>query len=176
MRYFKKIVNLFCIAALSVALYSCKDDKDEDGPDDNGLQGTPELMEEATIYSGPENSGDYSEAQTKLTLMWKGHSLSFSPVFNYPPHIYIQNISEEDSQKVAVYEIELTSLEDGGLNGVNLDFSNAGVTQKKNDTDGSYEIVYGEFEITIPMGMVESASVTFNPEQKIKFTQSPSKQ
>lgn len=148
----------------NVLLFSSCDKEPENALD-------ADYMEEATIFAGPTNGGIYDEAQTTITLLWEGHSLSWSTAFVYPPQFYISNVTDGDDNRVTVTDCKLTSLEGGGLNGVILDFSRAGVTQTPGEQYGTYEMVYGEFEITIPAGLVESASVEYNPEQKIQFSQ-----
>lgn len=153
---------LFSLALGCFLFFSCSDDNVEEENVD--------YMEEAEIFDGPEDGGKYTEAQTSITLLYKGHSLYFGTIFVRQPHFYIANLSEK-GDPVAVYECQLTSLEEGGLNGVVLDFGRSGVTQTPGEKYGTYDIVYGDFEITIPAGLVESAGCEYNPEQKIRFSQ-----
>lgn len=160
---YNRLLNIL-IAIVSVMMFSACDNDPS-----NDIDVT--YMEEATVYAGPQDGGVYDEAQTSITLLWKGHSLSWSTAFVYPPHIFVSNVTAGDDKKVSAYECEFTSLEGGGLNGVVVNFADIGVTQVRGELYGSYEMVEGEFEITIPAGFVESASVEYNPEQKIRFKQ-----
>ena len=160
-------INKYIIgfAALSLGLFSC------DKKDPEIMGNGPDLMEEAVVYAGPENNGIYNEAQTSITLEWKGHSLTPSTVYAYPPRIYVKNVTPGAEQQAAVYDVELTSVEGGGLNAAVFNFAESGITQVKNPETGEYEMVEGYFDIVVPMGIFESASVSFNPQQTISFTQ-----
>ena len=162
----KILFTVFWITASSIVTSSCDKD-DRTPPEENG----PELMEEAVVYAGPLNNVTYDEPQTSITLEWKGHSLTPSTVYVYPPRCYIRNVTPGFEDEAVVYDVELTSVEEGGLNAAIFNFSDSGITQVKNSQTGQYEMVVGDFEIIVPMGIFESASVSFNPEQTIRFRQ-----
>ena len=128
-----------------------------------------EDMEPATVYSGPEDGATYNEAQTELILLWEGHSLNPSTLHYSHPVFFVTNT--DTGKEAQCDECTLMSLEGGGINAVKFSFADAGITQTRANYSDPYKMVVGNFMITIPEGIYESASAAYNCEQTIRFRQ-----
>lgn len=126
-------------------------------------------MEPALIVAGPQDGEQCTNVQTQIELVWEGHALNPTII----PYFIIADVTEShQAQPVECYDVELTSHSKQRLDAALFDFSHAGVTRKlKEGSSTEYEPVYGDFEITIPRGIFESAAADPNPEQIIHFSQ-----
>ena len=137
------------------------------------ISATAAEMVPATVASGPQNGGEYLDAQQTIVLTWDGSALGIADASLAPRITIYQKGFEDDPDFYTFGEgtWKIVDCDGGTDNALELDLS--GYTSSLDFSTGfpTRKVKLGEYVITLREGFLRNAGGDLNPQQTITFVQ-----